>query len=642
MPVVKPSEIEHLVFSGGGARALAFLGAVAELEERLRVSSLVTKGERRTGIRAFAGSSAGALLAMGLAVGYSSDQLAAKLRRYTREDIQKSFKQPRLYHVPALVTHDLGTHNRMRRPFVSGPRTRWSLPRRDHSALQSFRKDLHIKATLDDKGLSPAIELIGDLTGGIGSAASVVGTATRRPFLALIGAELQNLSKLTNSRGWVEGIREKLYKVALEKAEERDQRYRVAHKRRWPGVPPPDLRWIFNPDWFRDLAFNLAVHGGLLAGYGLRNLAAALLKDAPALSDVSSPIDLTFGQLREKLGSRLVVMGSKLDSGKSKAFSDHYTPDFPIYQAIAISMSFPLAYKPTRIIKGAAVPDDYIGDWTDGGLLNNFALDAFGPTEFSPASHRTLGFYLRDTPNNSTAVSLDEMLRLQATRVANAALSHAGAGKLSEAEELQTVEVDSKKLTTLDMMPHQEWVRSAVRSARRSTERMLDDRSCPRRLARISFPPNHFEAVARIQLGYAYKYVSIGEIRVAIGSGNSETAARFDILVADDEDGPIYVYEAKSTGRAPITRSQRDAITALASKSGRINPTRRAFDGEDGEQGPFKKRKIAKQVVRILRPETLCAEVQAVHLAKSHGGSFPQLPKQTEKARGPGWPKEVG
>src|SRR5689334_6878597 len=59
-------DIKNLVFEGAGIRGIAYCGALKELEDR----GLMTKVERT------AGTSAGALMAMAVSLGYNSDELS--------------------------------------------------------------------------------------------------------------------------------------------------------------------------------------------------------------------------------------------------------------------------------------------------------------------------------------------------------------------------------------------------------------------------------------------------------------------------------------------------------------------------------------------------------------------------------------
>jgi NTE family protein len=70
-----------------------------------------------------------------------------------------------------------------------------------------------------------------------------------------------------------------------------------------------------------------------------------------------------------------------LESGKSGIFSHRTTPNFPVADAVRISMSLPLAYKPYVIrpeqYHPVDLPEWVNGVWIDGGYLNNLPLHVF-------------------------------------------------------------------------------------------------------------------------------------------------------------------------------------------------------------------------------------------------------------------------
>src|SRR3954466_8455135 len=63
--VIGQRPIHNLVFEGAGIRGIAYCGALKEMESRGLIS----------GIKRVAGTSAGALMAMAISLGYSADEL---------------------------------------------------------------------------------------------------------------------------------------------------------------------------------------------------------------------------------------------------------------------------------------------------------------------------------------------------------------------------------------------------------------------------------------------------------------------------------------------------------------------------------------------------------------------------------------
>jgi hypothetical protein len=85
----------------------------------------------------------------------------------------------------------------------------------------------------------------------------------------------------------------------------------------------------------------------------------------------------TFKTLFSKFKKHLVVTGTNLSTGRTQLFSRTETPDFPVADAVRISMSLPYAFKP-YVIKGPA-RDNWPepGVYVDGGLWNNSPLREF-------------------------------------------------------------------------------------------------------------------------------------------------------------------------------------------------------------------------------------------------------------------------
>lgn len=75
--------------------------------------------------------------------------------------------------------------------------------------------------------------------------------------------------------------------------------------------------------------------------------------------------DITFRQLREQCGKQLVVTLSNVDRGEVAYHSDADTPDQPVWESVAASMSIPLIFAPQKI------GDEY---FCDGGFLDNLPM----------------------------------------------------------------------------------------------------------------------------------------------------------------------------------------------------------------------------------------------------------------------------
>ncbi|MDK1022189.1 MAG: patatin-like phospholipase family protein [Candidatus Hydrogenedentes bacterium] len=77
----------------------------------------------------------------------------------------------------------------------------------------------------------------------------------------------------------------------------------------------------------------------------------------------------TFKELRELGGPELYVIGTNLSTRFAEAFSHEHTPNFPVRDAVRISMSIPLFF--------TAVRREGRGLYVDGGLFNNYPVKLF-------------------------------------------------------------------------------------------------------------------------------------------------------------------------------------------------------------------------------------------------------------------------
>lgn len=107
------------------------------------------------------------------------------------------------------------------------------------------------------------------------------------------------------------------------------------------------------------------------------------------------PADLTFRQFFDLTGVDLVVTGTNLSTNQSRNFSVGHTPEFPVIDAVGLSMAIPLIFKPvcsTRPYVHYEETDDYnkayTGLWVDGGILNNVPIHAFDHVEIKQLSYK--------------------------------------------------------------------------------------------------------------------------------------------------------------------------------------------------------------------------------------------------------------
>lgn len=126
--------------------------------------------------------------------------------------------------------------------------------------------------------------------------------------------------------------------------------------------------------------------------------------------------EINFRRFFDLTGVDLVITGANITKQKPAVFSKRHTPDFPVAEAVGISMNLPLLFKPVHVEANVPVGqynsrvDDYHGMWIDGGVLNNFPLHAFdflSPTvsrqypNLRPLNSNILGLRLTEGPHSS-------------------------------------------------------------------------------------------------------------------------------------------------------------------------------------------------------------------------------------------------
>jgi predicted acylesterase/phospholipase RssA len=157
-----------------------------------------------------------------------------------------------------------------------------------------------------------------------------------------------------------------------------------------------------------DLVHCLLYDRGLLSGVAVREYVRYLTREylkpsnftgrslPHVFTDASirkrNPSELTFRDLHRITGSKLVLMGTNITTKASLPFSVDATPDFPVVDAVCLSMSIPLLFKPT-FISGEVNLDPgadsahnykYKGFFVDGGMLANIPIHAFDYEDDNP------------------------------------------------------------------------------------------------------------------------------------------------------------------------------------------------------------------------------------------------------------------
>lgn len=356
---LKPEEIRFLALEGGGGKGFAFLGAVQVLEDKQVM-------DRLEGV---SGTSAGAITALMLSLGMTSADIEREL---STKDFSAFFDPPTeggsveqggLRLVPRPVQYVEQETTACERTMLKG----WD-PTRTFAGAALGTTITPIVAPF----LAPLTGVAGGLAGALG------------PLLRCLSEEESTLAKVVQSYAWL-----------LSGPGDLNRRI-VAAANTLGGLMAPDAKALLDrllgrlPEYLVFLDRDMGLFSGKTARDYFEELIQRRLREKLGDSAAARLPNLTFGQyrmLKEKLGTRdLLVCGANLSLGRSVLFSWKHTPNFPIADAIRISMSLPIIYKPY------IVPEDVpgfppCGTYADGGLWNNLpfreigALAADGPPQ---------------------------------------------------------------------------------------------------------------------------------------------------------------------------------------------------------------------------------------------------------------------
>lgn len=104
--------------------------------------------------------------------------------------------------------------------------------------------------------------------------------------------------------------------------------------------------------------------------------------DSNTVAPLVNTESITFREFFDLTGVDLVLTGTNITQAQPRIFSLFFTPDFPVIEAVQISMNLPPAFKPTFVDSEVAKGFDernkrYFGLYVDGGVLNNYPIRSF-------------------------------------------------------------------------------------------------------------------------------------------------------------------------------------------------------------------------------------------------------------------------
>jgi NTE family protein len=435
------SAITNLALEGGGGKGCAYLGAIIALEELGKLPIDPIFPDR---IGAISGASAGAITAFLLALGLSSD----KIWQITKSSEFLNFL-------------DLPANGRARCATFQDDAGPTALAEQNHGARI---RPINVNLDLSNPSGLPV--------------AAVKALLALAPLLKKGGGQRDGLADRVGN--FI--VRMLQGKVAKSKSQVDDHLLKAI--KRDPGGY---LRNLFSDP-------------GVFPGFKIRDFFAQKLVDRMMQSvrynDPSNPPPkdedllaqargMTFADFFTLTKVDLVIAGTNLTTGKPAYFSNSTTPQFPVIEAVGLSMSIPMFFKSVYLDIGDESYDDFKGWWGDGGVINNFPLHAFNtdkngnppplPHERSalPLNPGTLGMTLEEPDLTQFGISKVPKPDFPAALgmigpVMDALMFSSTEGQIRNADERKhTIRVNAYFLDTYDLAPNPLVVAATVPEARK-------------------------------------------------------------------------------------------------------------------------------------------------------------------------------
>ncbi len=350
-----PKDIEYLIFQGGGGKGVAFAGALKALEEK-QVLPLVPGQD--SSIKGIAGTSAGAITALLVALGYNSEEIDSDF--LSKPDLFTAF-----FDGP-----DNGSYRTIS-SFNEPGRSDRSVNIDLNETVEAF-----IRKSRDMDLQNPIIRTLAVSLLGFLQSSSEFSGLLKEPahevlFMLLKGSDTTHHSEAIG--GKLSGSLLK-HTVILEFLVDQCTRFIF-----W-ALAPEEVAEIKNKiaENSYDHIYNLIFDRGLFPGFSIRSFFTKTIENSfKKLFD--KDIDggaINFETFYEYTKCNLIFTGVNVTKNRVQYFSKDHTPNFPVAEAAAISMNIPLVFKPIYVEGG-----DLEGFWIDGGTVNNLPLHAFDYVE---------------------------------------------------------------------------------------------------------------------------------------------------------------------------------------------------------------------------------------------------------------------
>lgn len=397
---IKKENVKYISLEGGGGAGNGYIGALNALLE-LDILQYNENEFRQTNIEGFAGASAGAITSVFLACGFTPMELQKIMKLVDFEEFfdlgdvgeipskggfvkknQRPITEPAILDFikkTVVATTKLGKTNKTAigaltpTALLSGtamfPLLEFLFGNNVYKALRKPESVITILALIINfKNVEKLPEKLKTI---IKNNPDKIATTIYNDWGIFLGKKprifVQSLINFAKRRVLDKAFRDKFINIAKLAINDPNSNYSSSNKHTTLDILSDLTEKYLKIEGFTDLdeAFNNETY-----------------KNLKKIHPKADPNGTTFKEFYEIFKIDLVIMGTNLETTKSHAFSVKTTPDFYVEDAVRISMSLPMVYKPF-IYDGkndsASKPESEFlnGVWIDGGYLNNSPLNIF-------------------------------------------------------------------------------------------------------------------------------------------------------------------------------------------------------------------------------------------------------------------------
>jgi predicted acylesterase/phospholipase RssA len=415
-------DAEYLVIEGGGGRGNAYLGCIKALEEYIKnhlnefpamqkavKPSVVTEGGSL--FKGIAGTSAGAITALTLALGFNSEEIANESNGTNGFKYSDFFK----YDKPGCANYR-GVH-------IHSDNDKVEIPK-NYEDYDSNKIEKILKEMMSQTEVGYFLE------GYVHDKFEDVEKAKAR-YKAYYGFKGKINNEEIGKKVFEQVKPKKIYtkinhKGGTYKLYAQSKEFQVVNHYitrillflaiksrliyRIPGLSRKDpivKKILSKPQYY---IFNILYNRGFFLGNKAREYFTDLVRRGLNKNFANHPIvkyayeneiDLgatTFKVFKAITGVDLRIISSNITYGERIRFSAEDTPNFPVAESISMSMCIPGAFKPYYVEVDEEVKEKSkvkAGFYGDGGMLDNFSIDIFSP-EYAK---NTLGLMVTDGPS---------------------------------------------------------------------------------------------------------------------------------------------------------------------------------------------------------------------------------------------------